>query len=240
LPGYPTTPLATDEDVLLRASADFPELCPKGQKLAEGVDGAFAVAAPWALTSATTLFAAQGVVSGMVVELEYPPLNQQGSRSFSGKELVAVASADDSAGLTLRRPGHAPGVGKPLAPSAGLANVKFAVPTLAPQLIRATYDIERRFGIDDAVAGRRFADLYDPVELRDAVVLTALAKQYRAMARQAGEGKGDDFWAKAKEAQAELDDVLARLSVHWAGLTSTPGAGGDGRPSNRFGTRLSR
>ena len=43
---------ATDEDVALRAPADFPLLCPPGQVQAAGTDGCFQAGDRWTLTSA--------------------------------------------------------------------------------------------------------------------------------------------------------------------------------------------
>ena len=82
----------------------------------------------------------------------------------------------------------------------------------------ACYDIDRRFGIDDAVAGRRSLDLYDPQQLREAVVLMVLYKQYLDQSRQVAgpaETSGDSYAAKARIARAELDEVLDRLSLKW-------------------------
>ncbi len=62
-------PYATDEDIALRASADFSLLCPRDQKVAAGSDGAFSTSDPWTLTSASADFNALGVAAGQVVQL---------------------------------------------------------------------------------------------------------------------------------------------------------------------------
>ena len=87
---------ATDENIAVCASGDFAMLCPDWQKLAYGVDGAFASTSPWVLTSASVDFAAAGVTSGHVVLLRKPATVFKGSG-----ELLAVDSATDQ-GAVLR------------------------------------------------------------------------------------------------------------------------------------------
>src|SRR5947199_54246 len=52
-----TTLYATDEDIVLRASADFALLCPRDQKLASGTDGTFMPDDRWTLHSTAVDFA---------------------------------------------------------------------------------------------------------------------------------------------------------------------------------------
>ena len=63
---------ATDEDIALRATADFAILCPRDQKLAAGSDGSFDPSDRWTLQSASVDFSAQGVLPGQVVQLLGP------------------------------------------------------------------------------------------------------------------------------------------------------------------------
>ena len=231
------TVYATDEDVALRASTDFSALCPRDQLLASGSDGGFATSDLWTLRSASVDFAAFGLVPGQLARLTKP------TTAFGPNgELFAIQAVSTGA-ITLRRKGQAASVGQPAASQAGLTNVEFAVRTLGPQLLLASYDIDRRFGIDDAIAGRRSLDLYDPHQLREAVVLTVLYKQYLDQSRQfAGriadqsDTPGDVYAAKARLAKAELDELLDRLALKWneADVASRAIA------TTRFSTRVSR
>jgi hypothetical protein len=231
------TVYATDEDIALRASTDFSSLCPRDQLLATGADGIFTASDPWTLTSASIDFAAFGLKPGLLARLTKP------TTAFGPSgELFAIQAVATGA-ITLRRKGQAAGVGQPPSPSGGLAGVEFAVRSLGPQIALASYDIDRRFGIDDCLAGRRSIDLHDPHQLREAVVLTVLSKQYLDQSRQfAGrvadpsETPGDVYAAKARLAKAELDEVLDRLALKWneADVASRAIA------TTRFSTRLSR
>jgi hypothetical protein len=216
---------ATDEDLALAASADFALLCPRDQVLAVGADGAFAAVDRWTLTSATADFAAQGVGPGHVVQLLGP------SPRFRAPGEALAVEATGPGWVRLRRKGQAPGAGQPPGPAGGLTGVEFLVTSLAPQIERASFDLNRRYGIDDLTAGRRAADLYDPREVRDAVVLAVLHGQYAAMARGTS-GAPDPFAVKARQARGALDELLARVVVHW---TARPGAG-----TTRFHTRIER
>ena len=231
------TVYATDEDIALRASTDFSALCPRDQVLALGTDGIFASSDLWTLTSATVDFAAFGLTPGLLARLTKP------TTVFGPNgELFAIQSVA-TRGITLRRKGQPAGVGQPPSSPGGLTNVEFAVRSLGPQLALASYDIDRRFGIDDCVAGRRSVDLYDPQQLREAAILTVLYKQYLDQSRQfvgrvadQSETPGDVYAAKARIAKAELDEVLDRLALKWneADVASRAVA------TSRFSTRLSR
>jgi hypothetical protein len=225
-----STRYATDEDIAIRASADFTILCPKDQRLAWGNDGQFSTNTPWVLTSAAVDFQAYGVAPGHVVLLTQP------TPSFKPPgELFAVVAVAPNA-VTLRRRGQPAGIGLPPGPAAGLSQVEFSVTTLGPQVALASYDLNRRFGIDDLIAGRRPCDLFDPNEVREAAVLTVLYRQYTDMGRGAG-GDVDAFTAKARLYRQELDDLLARTVVHWL---PAPGDTASNPSSGRFSTRLSR
>jgi hypothetical protein len=228
---------ATDEDIALRASTDYSSLCPRDQLLAVGTDGVFAASDPWTLTSASVDFAAFGLKPGLLARLTKP------TTAFGPNgELFAIHSVATGA-ITLRRKGQAVGVGQPPSPQGGLTGVEFAVRSLGPQLALASYDMDRRFGIDDCIPGRRSVDLHDHHQLREAVVLTVLYKQYLDQSRQfAGkiadqsQTPGDVYAAKARIAKAELDEVLDRLALKWneADVASRSIA------TTRFSTRLSR
>lgn len=231
------TVYATDEDIALRASTDFSSLCPRDQVLAVGSDGVFASTDLWTLTSASVNFAAFGLAPGLLARLTKPA-----SAFGPNGELFAI-QAVGSGSISLRRKGQAPGVGQPPSPSGGLTGVEFAVRSLGPQLALASYDIDHRFGIDECIAGRRSVDLYDPHQLREAVVLTVLYKQYldqsRQFASRGGENSetpGDVYGAKARIAKAELDEVLDRLALKWKEATLAS----RGVATTRFSTRVSR
>lgn len=215
---------ATDENLAIRASGDFAVLCPDWQKLAYGTDGAFAAGSPWVLTSASVNFVAAGVTAQHVVLLRKPTTVFKGSG-----ELLAVDSASP-AGLTLRRLGAGLNLGHPPAPAAGLTNVEFTIVTLDPQIEEASFDLNRRFGIDPNVAGRSPGDVYDLRDLRQACVLTVLAQRYAAETR----GDQGDFALKLTQVKQELTEVLARLTLLWGG------SGTDRQSTNWFSTRLVR
>ena len=217
------TVYATDENLAIRSSSDFTMLCPDWQKLAFGTDGAFAAGAPWVLKSASVDFSAAGVAAQHVVWLRKPTTVFRGSG-----ELLAVDGASGS-GLTLRRLGTEPGVGYPPGPAAGLTGVEFLIASLGPQIEEASFDLNRRFGIDPNVAGRSPADVYDLRDLRQACVLTVLAQRYAAETR----GDHGDFALKLAQVRQELSEVLARLTIRWGGGT-------DRQSSNWFSTRIVR
>jgi len=226
------TAFATDEDIAVRASGDFVALCPRDQTLAAGSDGVFDPGDPWTLRSASVDFRGHGLAPGQVVRLGKP------STCFGANgELFAIAAVGPGS-ITLRRKGQVAAVGQPPAPPAGLSGVEFSVRTLGPQIDRASYDLDLRFGIDELIAGRRPADLRDPVELREVVVLTVLYRQYQDQSRQfAGADKPDDWYAaKARIIKGERDDLIDRLALKWnaAGDASGPVA------MTRFSMRLSR
>jgi hypothetical protein len=224
------TQYAADEDISLRASADFTILCPKDQKLAWGNDGQFSPGQRWSLTSASVDFQACGVAPGHVVQLTQPV-----AAFRPPGELFAVVAAGPNT-VTLSRRGQPAGVGLPPGPPAGLTQIEFSVMTLGPQIALASYELNRRFGIDDLIAGRRPCDLFDPNEVREATVLTVLYRQYMDMCR-GGNGGSDAFAAKAQLYKQELDDLLGRTVVHWL---PAPGDTSLTPPTSRFSTRLSR
>jgi hypothetical protein len=220
---------ATDEDIAFRASADFQLLCPKDQNLAWGTDGAFGVIDRWTLTSLTVDFLANGLVPGQIVRLTQPVA------LFKPPGDCLVVAAVRTNQVTLRRKGQSMGMGQPPGPPEGSTQVEFAVTTLGPQIERASYELNRRFGIDDLIAGRRSCDLFDPREVREATVLTVLHRQYLELSR-ATEERFDSFALKSQRYKQELDDLLDRTVVHWASASGTPSS----EPTTRLSTRLSR
>jgi hypothetical protein len=228
---------ATDEDIALRASTDFSALCPRDQVLAAGSDGVFSTTDPWTLTSISVDFAAFGLVPRQLARLTKPSASFGANGEFFAIQAVATGA------ITLRRKGQPAGVGQPPAPQAGLSNVEFVVRTLGPQIQLASYDLDRRFGIDDAIAGRRSVDLHDHRQLREAVVLSVLYKQYIDQSRQYtskiaehSEKPGDVYAAKAQIAKAELDELLDRLALKWNEADVAARA----IATTRFSTRMSR
>lgn len=223
---------ATDENMRVRLGPDFFTLAPRDQRIAHGTDGEFDVSDRWTLTSASVDFEAQGVAAGMVVQLVKRDVFAQPSESFA-------VDAVDGSSATLRRIGQAAGLGQPPGPVAGTTGVTFTIVTLSPQIEDASYDINRRFGVDPVHPGRTPGDFYDLREVRQATVLTAAHRQYLAMAREASEGDRESYYGKAASYKAELDDTLARLVVHWQAMTGS-GTQVAEPSSSRFGTRISR
>jgi hypothetical protein len=117
-----------------------------------------------------------------------------------------------------------------------MTGVEFTILSYAPQIALATDDLNRRFGIaTGSNVGRCVSQLADPSELRDAVVLTVLYRRYLDASRDVSTST-DMFAAKAQAVKAELDDLLARLTLHWSRsfVDDAPG------PTTRFSTRMSR
>ena len=99
--------------------------------------------------------------------------------------------------------------------------------------------MKSRFGIDEAVVGRRLCDLRDSRGLRDATVLTVLSRRYLDQARLfSGNSDVPEDWygTKARLIKAELDELLDRLALQWTEATES----GRATPFTRFATRLSR
>lgn len=224
-----TTVYATDEDVALRASADFGLVCPKDQVIAAGTDGVFDPTSRWTLASPSVNFSQQGVAPGQIVQLLGP------TSTFRPPGDMLVVDTVSPQFITLRRKGQSAGVGQPPGTMTGATGVEFLIATLGPQIEIASYDLNRRFGIDDLIAGRRLSDLYDAREVREAVVLTVLRQRYRDLSRD-GDASHDALAAKSEAMQSELETLLARAVVHWNG---SPG-GESTSNTNRFSTRLER
>lgn len=225
-----TTCYATDEDIAVRVSADYTVLVPKDQKLAWGDDGAFVDGARWVLSSRSVDFQAAGLVPGHVVLLTHP------ASAFRGPAETFVVSRAAGNLLTLRRKGQKDGEGQPPASTGPGGLVEFCSWTFGPQLARASYDLDRRFGIDESVPGRRPSDLFDLRELREAAVLTVLYRQYMDLCR-GSEALNDSFAMKTQLFRTELEGLLARLVLHWSSPVGPSSADG---PASRFCTRIGR
>lgn len=214
---------ATDEDIALRASVDLALLCPRDQVIAAGVDGAFLGTDRWALQSNEVNFGARGCLPGHVIQLLGP------SSAFGASgALFAVGSVQSGGGLGLRRLGFPAGMGEPPAPAGGLNGVVFRMTTLGPQIELACADLDRRFGIDEALPGRRRSDLIDTRPLREAVALMVLHARYLDLAQ----GTDGPSAQKAHLVKAQLEELLARLTLRFADTS--------GSAATSFGTRMAR
>lgn len=235
------TTYCNDEDVAIRAGADFAALVPVDISIAAGNDGAFDGADLWTLTSASVAsFATQGVAAGMVAVLALP---RQGMASPDPQLLVVDSVA--TSGITLRLKGQPAGIGQPPSPPGGQSGIEFTVATLATEIDRATTDINHRFSIDAGVPGRAPSDIKRTTGLRDLCVLTVLWKRYLAIAQRGNPdatnvadpaaARAASYWAKAKMIRQELDDLLGRTAIEWTGVYGVPGPSG-----SRFGMRIGR
>jgi len=224
LPAQTFPTLCSDEDIAVRASGDWFLLAPAWQCMAAGADGAFASGSPWILTSATVNFAANGVAPNQVVQLSAPKQYFPGSG-----HLLAVDSVAGNA-LTLRRLHCDLNVGNPPAPAAGLSGAAFTINTLGPQIEEASFDIKRRFGLDENIAYRTSSWVYDLRDLRMATVLSVLLARYTQEAR----GDKGDFPRKIGLINVELQVVLDRVQVRWGPL------GNSAEPSTLFSCKLAR
>ena len=220
-----TTPLyCTDEDIAVRAGGDFITLCPSWQQMASGTDGFFNSGTPWVFNSTATNFTNNGVAPNQVLYLTAPKTQYPG-----GGQLLAIDSVSGST-LTLRRLYKDLNVGNPPAPAAGLASITFAINTLDPQSASASFDIKRRFGIDETIVDRQSSWIFDLQDLRMATVLSVLLDRYMQETRT---DKGD-FARKVSLIKTQLQVVLDRVQVRWGPF------GNSAEPSTLFSTKLSR
>lgn len=224
LPEQTVPVYATDEDIAVRAGGDFTTLCPAWQQMAYGVDGFFANGSPWVLNSTATNFASNNVQPNQVVWLTAPKTQYPG-----GGVLLAIDSVSGTS-VTLRRLHKDLNVGNPPAPAAGLAGITFTINTLDPQTEEASFDIKRRFGIDETIVARTSAWVFDLRDLRMATVLTVLSARYTQEAR----GERGDFPRKIAQIKSELQQVLDRVQVRWGPF------GNSEEPTTIFSCKLSR
>jgi hypothetical protein len=224
IPALTTPVYCTDEDIAARAGGDFVTLCPAWQQMAAGTDGYFNNGSPWVLNSTATNFGTNGVAPNQVVLLSAPKSQYPGTG-----QLLAIDSVNGTA-ITLRRLYKDLNVGAPPAPSAGLTSVAFTINTLDPQSATASFDIKRRFGIDETIYDRSSTWVFDLQDLRMAAVFTVLMARYTQEART---DKGD-FARKIQLIKVELQQVLDRVQVRWGPF------GNSAEPSTLFSTKLSR
>jgi len=219
---YPT--YCSDEDIAVRAGGDWFLLCPGWQQTAFGGDGYFASGVPWVLNSTATNFQGNNVQPNQVVQLSGPKANYPG-----GGQLLAIDSVNGTA-ITLRRLHQDLNVGQPPGPAAGLRGVTFTINTLFPQIEEASFEIKRRFGIDENIGYRGSSWVYDLRDLRMATVLSVLLGRYTQEARS---DKGD--WVrKIGLIGTELEIVMDRVQVRWGPM------GNSAEPSSLFSCKLSR
>jgi hypothetical protein len=224
LPAQTSPVYATDEDILVKASGDFVTLAPAWQSMAKGADGVFANGSPWVLSSASINFASNGVKPNQVVSLTAPKQQYPG-----GGDLLAIDSVSGST-ITLRRPHKDLNVGMPPAPAAGLTNVAFSIVTFDPQIEEASFDIKRRFGIDENITFRDSSWIYDLRDLRMLTVLTVLYDRYTAELRS---DRGD--WVrKMGHIRTLRDEIAGRVQVRWGPF------GNSAEPATIFSCKVSR
>jgi hypothetical protein len=214
----------SDEDIAVRAGGDFVTLCPSWQQMAAGTDGFFTAGSPWVLNSTLTNFEANGVHPNQVVSLTAPKTQYPG-----GGQLLAIDSVSGTS-VTLRRLHKDLNAGQPPAPAAGLTNVTFTINTLDPQIEEASFDIKRRFGIDERIVSRGSFWIYDLRDLRMVTVLEVLLARY---AQETRADKGD-FKNKIMTLKASLGVYLDRVQVRWGPF------GNSEEPTTLFSCKLSR
>lgn len=224
-----TSPLyCSDEDIIAVAGGDWSILIPQWQQMAYGTDGVFAANAPWVLTSATIDFQSNGVVPNQVIQLTTPKNLFPGSAGH----FFAIDSVTGNS-VTLRRVYRDLNVGQPPAPATGLSGVTFTINTLLPQIDNATFDLKRRFAIDDTIGVdfyRSSAWVYDLRDFRMATVYTVLLERYMQETRT----DVGDFAMKIKRIKQQLDDVIARVQIRFGPY------GASSEPSSIFSCKLSR
>jgi hypothetical protein len=224
LPAQTTPVYATDEDILVKASGDFVTLAPSWQCMAKGQDGAFGNGSPWVLSSASVNFETNGVKPNQVVALTAPKSQYPG-----GGDLLAIDSVSGSS-ITLRRSHKDLNVGQPPAPSVGLTGVAFSILTYDPQIEEASFDIKRRFGIDENITFRDSSWIYDLRDLRLLTVLTVLYDRYTAELRS---DRGD--WVRKMGHIRNLkDEITDRVQVRWGPY------GNSAEPATVFSCKISR
>jgi hypothetical protein len=212
--------------MLVKASGDFVTLAPAWQCMAKGSDGVFASGMPWVLSSASVNFGANGVNPNQVVSLTGPKSQYPG-----GGDLLAIDSVStDGTAITLRRPHKDLNVGMPPAPAAGLTGVAFTITTFDPQIEEASFDIKRRFGIDENITFRDSSWIYDLRDLRMLTILTVLYDRYTAELRS---DRGD--WVRKMGHIRNLrDEIYDRVQVRWGPY------GNSAEPSTVFSCKITR
>jgi hypothetical protein len=194
--------------------------------MAKGNDGVFSNGSPWVLSSASVNFSSNGVKPNQVVALTAPKSQYPG-----GGDLLAIDSvSNDGTAITLRRPHKDLNVGMPPAPAAGLTSVAFNITTFDPQIEEASFDVKRRFGIDENITFRESSWIYDLRDLRLLTVLTVLYDRYTAELRT---DRGD-WQRKMGHIRNLRDEVLDRVQIRWGPY------GNSAEPSTVFSCKISR
>ncbi len=217
-----------DEDLLSAAGSDFGLLLPAAADLATGSDGAFTAGDRWTLRSASADFTIAGVQAGMVVTLSLPAETRPDDWTTDGELFIVDTAPTEAGAVVLRRLRSASGTGSPPAPESGLSGVEYSIRTLFSKIEEASFDLNRRLGIDAAIPGRAPSDLKDLRDLRAAVVDAVLRDAYFDAIR----ATDDIFAAKYKLMDTRLNERYGRLGARW---TNDPK---ETRPG--FGMRLSR
>lgn len=225
-PAVLATAYCTDEDIAKAAAEDFAALAPRAPRLAAGVDGVFASASRWVLTSATNAFASQGCGPNRVCVLGPEPKANFGG--VASGVLFAINAATDG-GLQLRHIGLPLGSGPPPSPAGGLTSVRFAVPTFAADIDWVSREANYLYGIDPDIPGRRPVDLKPSslADLRQWAVQAVLRRAYTA----ASKSTDSDYKLKLALATEYMAKLHARLALLWgpAGDAKAPTGPGSGR-----------
>ena len=166
LPAQTAPVYCTDEDIAVRAGGDWFLLAPAWQQMAAGTDGYFNSGSPWVLNSTATNFQQRTTFSRTRSSSSRRPSNTSPAAASSSRSIRSPGTS-----ITLRRLHKDLNVGQPPAPAAGLTGVTFTINTLDPQIEEASFDIKRRFGIDENIAYRTSSWIYDLRDLRMATVL---------------------------------------------------------------------
>ena len=226
LPAQTSPVFASDEDIAVRAGGDWFLLCPAWQQMAAGADGVFTSGHPWVLSSSVCNFASNGVSPNQVVQLSGPKSSYPGS----GQLLAIDSISTDGTSVTLRRLHKDLNVGQPPGPAAGLTGITFTINTLDPQIEEASFDIKRRYGIDETIAYRSSTWVFDLRDLRMATVLSVLKDRYTAEVRV----ERGDWSYKINLIRSQLDQVLDRVQVRWGPF------GNSAEASTIFNCKISR
>ena len=218
------TVYADDEDIAVRVGADYANLCPHDQLLAQGTDGVFLNSNQWQLSSTSNNFASQGVATGNVIRLTGPATLYKG---LGNKYAVSAVSGN---AVTLRNIGQLDGIGLPPGPLAGQAGVAFVIATLGPQLEDASYQLNTQYGIDPSFQLTSPAQIYDLRQLNQATALTVVCRMLAVSTRT----KDGDFARKLDVFRNDLSRALDILEVRWNQTKENP------PPTTRFSMKWSR
>ena len=198
---------ATDEDVFRLYPDQFPMLVPSSQVRAAGNDGVFQAGERWTLESESVQFLGR-VSGGMVIELvkvSGRPFHWPASGLYMAIETVTLNS------VILANIGEELGVGEPPGPVGGLEGVEFFVRTLYPQIEDASFELNRRYGIDPRIPSRMPTDLYEIRDLRRACIQMVVEDRIASAVRS-----DDDRLAKLLEVvRSQIKKSEERLGVRW-------------------------